>query len=352
MQYVVSGARQMMLPSDISLLRDPLYKSLVNQFAQNATYLTQVFRAAWYKLTTRDMGPVSRCLNVSIGGMWQLPPAQPFQFPLPSPPSSLPDFDAVADAVRALLYVPVSSVPLGFAADYIGGRAYWGAMFSHAAFQCAATFRDSDKLGGCNGARIRLAPQSGWVFNKGVSSVLNVLEPVKQQFGPSLSYADLLVVAGNVAIEDASGVTLKFCGGRSDAAASYPDGMLQPGFNWSDTTVSFKFQARMRGLTVEELVAVSARPRSFNQMQRSGYLNATWSEEINVVSNEYFQVLLNETWLPVEGPSGTQYAAGSRALTSSDMQLLWDPVLKNVAQSFASDETLFLTAFASAWTKM
>jgi catalase (peroxidase I) len=120
-----------------------------------------------------------------------------------------------------------------------------------------------------------------------------------------LTWADLLVLAGNVALEDATGQRIRFCGGRSDATSSYPDGVLQPGFNFSDASLSFKWQARVRGLEVEELVALSARPRSANQMARSGFLNATWTENVSLVSNDYFTVLLNETWSAIAGPSGT-----------------------------------------------
>jgi catalase-peroxidase len=78
----------------------------------------------------------------------QLPPAKPFQFPLPPPPSSLPNFSNVRSAIRSLLYGP--AIPNGFRGDYANDMPYWGANFIHAAFQCAATFRATDHLGGCN----------------------------------------------------------------------------------------------------------------------------------------------------------------------------------------------------------
>jgi catalase-peroxidase len=356
-QYVTSEPARMMLPSDISLMTDPLYESYVRAFAKNASYLTDVFGAAWYKLTTRDMGPISRCLNVSIGGKWQLPPARDFQYPLPAPPTSLPNFATVAGAVRQVLYGPPTSVPAGFAGDYISSnkQAYWGALFAYSAFQCAATFRSTDHLGGCNGGRIRLDPQASWLYNNGVETVFDVLQPVYDSFNSGstqLTWADLLVLAGSVAIEDATGMQVPFCGGRSDATSSYPHGVLQPGFNFSETTFSFKWQARVRGLEVDELIALAARPRSANQMARIGYLNATWTESLSVVSNAYFVLLLNETWKAVQGPAGVQYAAGELVLTPSDMQILWMPDLRNIAQQFASDNSLFLSKFVSAWTKL
>ncbi len=123
-QYTINGANSkfMMLPSDISLARDPVYASYVQAFAANTTYLSQVFGAAWYKLTTRDMGPISRCLNIKINGTYQLPPAQPFQYPLPPPRTPLPDFGQVRLSIHNILYTSASVVPPGFSADYVNGE--------------------------------------------------------------------------------------------------------------------------------------------------------------------------------------------------------------------------------------
>ena len=355
-QYQSDTAEEnkMMLPSDVSLLHDPLYKSYVSAFAANKTYLTEVFGAAWYKLTTRDMGPITRCLNITIRGKTQLPPAAQVQYPLPPAPEHKPEFSRVADAIRALLYTPLTSVPSGFVPDVVNGKAYWGSLFAHTAFQCAATYRSTDHIGGCDGARILLPPQSEWVFNNGVSTAMSILAPVKAQFGESLTNADLIVLAGVVALEDASGVNMSFCGGRSDATNVYDPGMLLPAFNYSDVSLPLRWQARVRDLSIEEMVAISARPRSSNQMARMNYINGSWSSTVNVLSNEYFQALLNENWTPVQGPSGTQYVngAGTRFMTPADMQILYNPDYKNTAQKFASDSQSFMRHFETAWVKM
>lgn len=354
-QSASAEANKMMLPSDVSLMTNPLYKSYVVAYANDTEYLKSVFGRAWYKLTTRDMGPISRCLNISIKGKYQLPPVQSFQNPVPPPPNPLANFADVKTAIRNVLYTSTNPIP-GFAADVVNGQTYWGAAFSHLAFQCAATFRSTDHLGGCNGARIRLAPENEWIFNNGMDSVLSFLATaVKSQFGETLSFADLIVLAGTVAVEDASGLEVSFCGGRGDANHSLPLNAGKPAFNMSDVTLPFEWNARVMGLTAHELVAISARLRSPNQMSRMNYGNASWGRHVNVLSNEYFQVLLNQTWTTIVGPAGNMLYTnqdGTRVMTPTDMRILFHPPLKNIAQEFASDNLYFLQKFSSAWRKM
>lgn len=300
------------------------------------------------------MGPIQRCLNISINGVYQLPPPQPFQFYLPPPPSSQPSWSAVRAAIRSVLYTDPSIVPSSFAVDLVNGRAYWGAMFIHIAFQCAATYRSTDHLGGANGARCLLLPQSDWIFNSGTEEVVQyVLDSVKSQF-PTLTYADLIVLAGTVALEDAAHVEIPFCPGRSDADESsvYPKGVLIPGFNYSDVSLPLDWMSRVRGLTPEELVAVYGRSRSPSQMQRMDYLPLSWRKgPLDVLDNEYFNVLVSETWL---ASGNGQYVNQdmTRAMTASDMQVLFHPRFKNIAQNFATDLDLFKQHLVSAWTKM
>ena len=226
-------------------------------------------------------------------------------------------------------------------------------LCSHIAFQCANTFRASDHFGGCNGGRIRIAPQKDWIFNNGVQTVIdNILSKVQAKF-PNLSYADLIVLSGTVALQ-AENATLSFCGGRGDATTSYP--FLMPGFNYSNSKVSpdwLSWQARMSGLTLEEYVALHARPRSANQMARMGYTNGTWSEETSslMLTNLYFQRLLNEQWTAI---SDAEYANADKTafMTVSDMKILWDPVARDIALNFASDAHLFVQTFSSAWVKL
>lgn len=98
---------------------------------------------------TRDMGPVTRCLGKLVG------PAQPWQYPLPDPPAQLPDFTAVQKDILEAIDKDSSAI----SPDVVDGKPYYGALFAHLAYQCASTFRETDHSGGCNGARIRFAPQ-------------------------------------------------------------------------------------------------------------------------------------------------------------------------------------------------
>jgi catalase-peroxidase len=128
----------MMMTTDLALLEDDLYLELVNRYADDLGYLEDQFKHAWYKLTTRDMGPVSRCFGDSV------PPPQPFQFPLPDPlpEAQLADFDSVKQyLVDNILYVPNTNVLSMDAGGY-------GPLFVRLAFQCANTFRQTDYLGG------------------------------------------------------------------------------------------------------------------------------------------------------------------------------------------------------------
>ena len=143
----------MMLTSDLSLLNDPeqSYQRYVQQFAEQPEAFDNAFAAAWYKLTARDMGPHSRCFGEDV------PPPQPWQFPLPPPPppAELPDFEQVRDAVRRVMVEPNPVLP----PDEYDGQPWYGALFVRLAWACASTFRSTDFLGGCNGARIRFPPE-------------------------------------------------------------------------------------------------------------------------------------------------------------------------------------------------
>ena len=354
-QYQSKNAEpnKMMLPSDMSLLTNPLYQHYVEMYASNLTKLKEVFASAWYKLTTRDMGPITRCLNISIKGKYQLPPVQPFQFPLPQPLQPPPDYAEVKAFLRPLLYTSYNPIAK-FTADWIGSQMYWGAIFAHMAFQCAATFRSTDHLGGCNGARIRLSPQREWVFNNGIGEVISWLTTAVRPYFHTLSVADLIVLAGIAAVEEAIGVEVKFCGGRSDAESGYPEQVGKPVFNYSDTSLQLNWEARVLGLTPLEFIALSARPRSANQMFRMGYGNGTWTRNVNVISNEYFQWLLNQSWSQVKLPGGEvifQNSDCSRNMTATDMRILWHPTHRNIAQELAADEQMFQQTFVLAWKK-
>jgi catalase-peroxidase len=164
----------MMLTSDISLTRDAKYSAIVQQFAQPTSKDSNndfdwAFQNAWYKLTTRDMGPYARCVQAP-GTV--LPPPQTFQFPLPAAAAQLPDWTAVRAALRKVMRSSSPLLPPDQAAD---GSPYYGAVFVELAWQCATTFRRTDYLGGCNGARIQVADESPSMFMLHGFSILFLL---------------------------------------------------------------------------------------------------------------------------------------------------------------------------------
>ena len=226
-----SAARQpvMMLTTDVALLHDASYRALVQHFAANLTALTEAFGAAWYKLVTRDMGPASRC----AGSLTPQPPPE-WQRPLPDNAAQTlaasPDWAAVRADVAALLPRHADKLV----------RLAW---------QCASTFRASDYEGGCNGARIRFAPGRDWPENAGVDAALAALAPVQVAHAArGLSWADLIVLAGTMAVERAAGAPVPFCGGRTDAA---------DGAAWAHLAQSPALSAALAGAT-SDVVALAA----------------------------------------------------------------------------------------------
>ena len=148
-----------MLTSDVSLLHDAAYAAIVGEYAKDLSKLSTDFAHAWYKLTSRDMGPIGRC----VGNL--VPPVEPWQHPLPPspPPQQLADFTLVRDALTLAVNTPSGAMP----PDEYNGLPTYGPLFVRLAWQCASTFRGTDYLGGCNGARIRHAPEKNWSVTKG-----------------------------------------------------------------------------------------------------------------------------------------------------------------------------------------
>jgi len=237
----------MMLTTDVALVTDDEYKEYVKEFAQNETAFREAFALAWYKLVTRDVGPVTRCVGPSV------PPAQNFQYPLPDPPTTFPKFNHVEKDLHQLLDANIITE----------------SHLLRLAWQCASTFRATDYQGGCNGARIRFPPGSEWPINKGLDKTLAALEPIKHKYGNSLSYADLIVLAGNVAAERSGSPKLKFCPGRTDAA----DGSAWKHIDYSNTqyptTVNKMVeQYERRGQTAQDFVALTF--AMFNSTKKLG----------------------------------------------------------------------------------
>merc|ERR1712179_195896 len=181
-----------------------------------------------------------------------------------------------------------------------------------------------------------------------MDDVLLLLEPIQRAFD-GLSWADLIVFAGNVVLEDASGQTFKFCPGRSDATDGEGSQFLAPR-KFDSAELTFREQCTLWGLSMREVIALSARLRSGARMKLLGHYG-TYTDHMDTLSNAYFNILLNHTWYEKE--PGTYEARDGLNLLymlSEDIVLLQDPY-KAIVEEFAFDNKVFLSEFNAAWAK-
>ena len=385
----------MMMTSDVSLTKDANYSKLVAKWATDLASFDEAWKHAWYKLTARDMGPRARCFETSgMGPNFALPPSEPWQHPLPPAPApaDLADFGAVRAAVVTLmtkekqLELPAQLVKL--------------------AYQCAATFRATDWQGGCNGARIRLAAQSAWPANAGLKEgALKTLQEIKDAAdegaygGGALSWADLIVLAGNAALENQGGDAMAFCGGRTDAdtdtegtgasAALEPRqwGGDAPGkLAYPAVPTQLMYLAERLQLSNRELVVLVGGVHTLGSIENAVNdptmiarnstepvhtppAGAAWSKTPAVLDNSYYKLLLENDWICADVPAPTEYWYCNQFITSppittddekatvsmlpTDLLLKFTPELKSVAVELAhADAGLFKAEFAAVWTKL
>ena len=328
----------MMLTADISLIRDSSYLNIVKSYAKDLKLFSSDFSHAWYKLTTRDMGPVTRCFGENV-----LPP-QPFQYPLPEASSYQPNWMLVKKAIIELMNMEFDVLK----PDYNNGKPYYGGWFVRLAWQCASTFRKTDYLGGCNGARIRFSPQKDWSENVAMNDVLLILKAVKDKFGDNLSWSDLIVLAGTAALEEASGLKYKFCGGRSDSLDGAGSELLKTK-NYPNLLDEFKDRTAIMGLTTREMIALTGRIRGGESQIKLGY-NGTWMGK--AWNNEFFKILIGEKWKVADQKELVSESNNNIYIMKSDQILLYDASLKNILVEFAGDNEMFMNEFREAWTKL
>lgn len=317
----LEGEKQdvMMLTSDLAFMHDPMnkYQPIVEKFAKDQKALDDMFAYSWYKLMSRDMGPASRC----VGDM--VPPAQDWQFPLPSPPEKLADFDKVREALQLLIDIKKKK------------DAKMPGMLALLAIQCASTYRQTDHRGGCNGARIRFSPEKDWVGENRlgaemINKALTVLGAIKEKFGDGLSWADLIVLAGNVALEDAGSLPLVFCGGRTDAK----DGMGSKGLG------PIKLNSSKLNILVYR-----ARQMGLNEREYAALVGGKVAVMTGPLDNRVFKQVLESQELDL--------AESGPALGAEEVQALYaDTALLDATVDYAGDNTMFLRMFVKAYTKM
>ncbi|MBW8820895.1 MAG: catalase/peroxidase HPI, partial [Streptomyces sp.] len=277
-----------MLTSDLALITDPSYREISERFHKNPDQFAEAFAKAWYKLLHRDMGPVSRYL-----GPW-VPEPQIWQDPVPAV-----DHELIGDADIAALKGQVLDAGLSVS------------QLVSTAWASAASFRSTDKRGGANGARLRLAPQKDWEVNAGTADVIEKLEQVRQGFGKPVSLADLIVLAGCAAVEKAARdagfeVIVPFAPGRTDASQDQTDvesfAVLEPradgfrnyvraGEKLPPETLLVD-RAYMLSLTAKELAVLLGGLRALG-LTAPGTSHGVFTDRPGTLTNDFFVNLLD-----------------------------------------------------------
>lgn len=342
----------MMTDADMAMKVDPEYRKISERFASDPDYFSDVFARAWFKLTHRDMGPKARYIGPDVPQeelIWQDPV-----------PAGNRDYDI--DAVKK----KISASSLN-ASEMIT-----------TAWDSARTFRGSDKRGGANGSRIRLAPQNNWEGNEPqrLSKVLAVLEGIAAESGASI--ADVIVLAGNVAIEQAANsagidVTVPFAPGRGDANAEMTDEeafeVLEPihdGYrNWlkKDYSVSAEEllldRTQLMGLTAPEMTMLVGGMRVLGTNHNDSK-HGVFTEREGVLSNDFFVNVtdMNYAWMPTEENlyelRDRQTGLVKWTATRVDLVFGSNSILRSYAEVYAQDDSLekFVKDFVAAWTKV
>ncbi|MDR2838823.1 MAG: catalase/peroxidase HPI [Azonexus sp.] len=352
-----------MLTTDLSLRFDPAYEKISRRFMENPDQFADAFARAWFKLTHRDMGPKARYLGPEV-------PAEDllWQDPLPAVEHPLIDATEAASLKARILGSGLSIAELVATA--------WAS---------ASTFRGSDKRGGANGARIRLAPQKDWAVNQPeqLAKALAALEGVQREFnsgGKKVSLADLIVLGGNAAVEAAAraaGVTvdIPFAPGRADATAEQTDAVsfapLEPivdGFrNYQQRRFSIPAEeflidrAQLLTLSAPEMTVLIGGLRVLGA-NAGGSTEGVFTERPGVLSNDFFVNLLDmaTVWQPTsetaESFTGRDRQTGEAKWTASRVDLVFgaNSQLRAIAEVYAQrgSEEKFIRDFAAAWNKV
>ena len=354
----------MMLTTDLTLRMDPVYAPIAKRFLENPDELADAFARAWYKLTHRDMGPVSRYLGPEVPAEAQL-----WQDPVPEVDHELIDAGDVADLKARVLASGLSVSRL-----------------VSTAWASASTFRGTDKRGGANGARVRLAPQRGWEVNdpSELAQALEVLEGIRQEFngsrldGKRVSLADLIVLGGCAAVERAAGdaghdVEVPFTPGRTDASAEWTDAesfaVLEPrvdGFRnfggdgrGRPAAESLVDRADLLTLTAPEMTVLVGGLRVLNANSGGSRLGV-FTHRPGTFTNDFFVNLLDMDieWSEAGGDvfEGRDRATGEPRWTGTGVDLVFgsNSELRALAEIYACDDgqEAFVRDFVAAWNKV
>ncbi|QEM08588.1 catalase/peroxidase HPI [Mucilaginibacter rubeus] len=355
-----------MLTTDLALRFDPAYEKVSRNFLENPDAFADAFARAWFKLTHRDMGPRVRYLGADVPEevlLWQ-------------------------DPIPAADYAPIVESDVATLKGKILASGLSVSELVSTAWASASTFRGTDKRGGANGARIRLAPQRYWQANNPVQlqKVLNVLEGIQKDFngaqtaGKKVSLADLIVLAGTAAVEKAAkdgghNVTVPFTPGRTDASQEETDvesfGYLEPaadGFrNYRKTKYPVSTEellidkAHLLTLTAPELTALLGGLRVLN-INHDGSKHGVFTAHEGVLSNDFFVNLLDmgTAWKATseskELYEGSDRETGAAKWTATRADLVFgsNAELRAIAEVYGSADgkDKFIKDFVAVWTKV
>jgi catalase-peroxidase len=356
----------MMLTSDLALRLDPAYAPISKRFHENPDQLADAFARAWFKLTHRDMGPRARYLGPEVPQQELL-----WQDPIPDVTSPLVD-DADVAALKAK--VLASGIELS--------------QLVETAWAAAATYRGSDKRGGANGGRLRLAPQKDWEVNQPaqLAKVLGALEGIQKEFngaqsGKRVSLADLIVLGGCAAVEKAAkdagqDVTVPFTPGRADASQDQTDvesfAVLEP---LADGFRNY-LKASPYGISTEELLVDRAQLLTLTAPEMTVLVgglrvlgantgemkHGIFTDRPGTLTNDFFVNLLDmgTSWKKTseseELYEGTDRASGTKKWTATRADLIFgaNSQLRAIAEVYGGDdaEAKFVTDFVAAWNKV
>ncbi|NNL73884.1 MAG: catalase/peroxidase HPI [Silicimonas sp.] len=356
----------MMLTTDLAMREDPVYEKISRRFHENPDQFADAFARAWFKLTHRDMGPKVRYLGSEV-------PAEDliWQDPIPECDHPLVDGSDI-DALKAKIADSGLSV-----ADMVSVA--WGS---------ASTFRGSDRRGGANGARIRLAPQKDWEVNEPakLAKVLDALEAIQSDFnagasgGKRVSLADLIVLAGGVGVEQAAkagghDISVPFTPGRMDASDEQTDvesfDVLEPRADGFRNYLAVDFtvpteqllldRAQLLMLTAPEMTVLVGGLRVLGA-NHGGHAHGVFTDKPGTLTNDFFVNLLEmgTAWKAADDSGelfeGTDRASGEKKWTGTRADLVFgsNSQLRALSEVYAQNDMAerFVADFVKAWTKV
>ncbi|MBU3157356.1 catalase/peroxidase HPI [Clostridium estertheticum] len=358
--------RPMMTTADLALIYDPIYQPIAKDYLENPEKFAEEFTKAWFKLTHRDMGPISRYLGPEV-------PTESFIWQDP-----VPKVNYKLISKKNIIEIKIKILDSSLSISELVTTAW----------ESASTFRGSDKRGGANGARIRLKPQREWQINEPerLSKVLNILEKIQMNFnrshskGKKVSLADIIVLGGCVGIEQAArnagyNITVPFTPGRTDATQEETDinafSVLEPKADGFRNYIKDKYavtseemlidRAQLLTLTIPEITVLIGGMRVLNTNYKQSK-DGVFTKREECLTNDFFVNLLdiNTLWKVI--PECTEKFMGSdretekMKWTATRVDLIFgsNSQLRAVAQVYASkgNEEKFIQDFVAAWNKV